>query len=112
VANVLVGLFPGTPQWLVLRRHVESAAWWPGLTLLGLAVGFSAGFLVVRLGLVDVVPAFRPEDFPSGKVLTLVGAVAGAGYGAVTGPQLARKLSRLRPSGDAALSASGPTAEV
>ena len=109
VANVLVGLFPGTPQWLVLRRHVEPGAWWPGLTLLGLAVGFSAGFLVVRLGLVDVVPVFRPEDFPSGKVLTLVGAVAGAGYGAVTGPQLARKLSRLRPSGDATLLASGPT---
>jgi len=107
-SGVLVGLFPGTPQWLVLRHHVEPAAWWPGLTLLGLAVGFGAGFLVVRLGLVDVVPVFRPEDFPSGKVLTLVGAVAGAGYGAVTGPALVRTLSRLRPSGDAFLSAPGP----
>jgi hypothetical protein len=108
-AGVLVGLLPGTPQWLVLRRHVGPAAWWPGLTLLGLAAGFGAGFLVVRLGLVEVVRVFRPEDFPSGKVLTLVGAVAGAGYGAVTGPALARVLSRLRPSRDAAVPASGPT---
>lgn len=108
-ASVLVGLLPGTPQWLVLRRHVDPAAWWPGLTLLGLAVGFGAGFLVVRLGLVDLVPVFRPEDFPSGKVLTLVGAVAGGGYAAVTGRALVRSLTRPRPSGNAAVPASGAT---
>src|SRR5215470_15292061 len=40
--GVLVGLLPGTAQWLLLRRHVESATWWPGLTLVGLAAGFGA----------------------------------------------------------------------
>ena len=100
--GVLVGLLPGTAQWLVLRRCVESAAWWPGLTLLGLVAGFGTGFLVVRLGLVEFLPLLRPEDFPSGKALTLVGAVAGAVYAIVSGPALARALSRVTPTGDAA----------
>ncbi len=101
-AGVLVGLLPGTFQWLVLRRHVESARWWPGLTLLALAAGFGAGLAVVRFGLIDVVPLFRDTDFPSGKVLTLVGALAGAVYAVVTGPALARMLNSLRPGSEAA----------
>jgi hypothetical protein len=99
---VLVGLLPGTFQWLVLRRHVGSAAWWPGWTLLGLVAGFGAGLVVVRLGLVDVVPLFRDTDFPSGKVLTLVGAVAGAVYAVVVGPALARTLGRQQAEAEAA----------
>jgi len=98
-AGVLVGLLPGTFQWLVLRRHVESAPWWPGLTLLGLATGFGAGFVVVRFGLVDVVPVFRDTDFPSGKVLALVGAVSGAVYAVVIGPALGRIFTRLQAEG-------------
>ena len=101
-AGVLVGLLPGTFQWLVLRRHAESATRWPWLTLLGLVAGFGAGFLVVRLGLVEVVPLFRDTDFPSGKVLTLVGAVSGAVYAVVIGPTLARALSRPQAEGAAA----------
>jgi hypothetical protein len=101
-AGVLVGLLPGTFQWLVLRRHAESATRWPWLTLLGLVAGFSAGFLVVRLGLVEIVPLFRDTDFPSGKVLTLVGAVCGAVYAVVIGPTLARTLSRPQAEGEAA----------
>jgi len=100
-AGLLVGLLPGTFQWLVLRRHVGSAAWWPGWTLLGLVAGFGAGFVVVRFGLVDVVPLFRDTDFPSGKVLTLVGAVAGAVYAVVVGPALARTLGRQQAEGEA-----------
>jgi hypothetical protein len=101
-AGVLVGLLPGTFQWLVLRRRVESATWWPGLTLLGLAAGFGAGFVVVRLGLVDVVPVFRDTDFPSGQVLAVVGAVAGAVYAVVIGPALSRILGRVQAEGEAA----------
>ena len=99
--GVLVGLLPGTFQWLVLRRYVGSAAWWPAWTLLGLVAGFGAGF-VVRLGLVDVIPLFRDTDFPSGKVLTLVGAVSCAVYAVVIGPTLARSLSRPQAEGEAA----------
>jgi len=99
---VLVGLLPGTFQWLALRRHVGSAAWWPGWTLLGLVAGFGAGLVVVRLGLVDVVPLFRDTDFPSGKVLTLVGAVAGAVYAVVVGPALARTLGTRQAEAEAA----------
>jgi hypothetical protein len=90
--GVLVGLLPGTFQWLVLRRHGELARWWPGWTLLGLAAGFGAGLVVVRFGLVDLVPLFRDTDFPTGNVLTVVGALAGAVYAVVTGPALARIL--------------------
>ncbi|MDR2984090.1 MAG: hypothetical protein LBV34_04535 [Nocardiopsaceae bacterium] len=93
-AGVLVGLVPGLPQWLLLRRHATSAAWWPALNLLGVATGFGCGFLVVRLGLVELVPLLRPEDFPSGKALTLVGVVAGTVYALVTGRVLAKALSR------------------
>jgi hypothetical protein len=101
-AGVLAGLLPGTFQWLVLRRHFESATWWPGLTLLGLVAGFGAAFVVVRLGLVDVVPVFRDTDFPSGKVWIVAGAVVGAVYAVVIGPALARTLSRLPAEGEAA----------
>jgi len=95
--GVLVGLLPGTFQWLVLRRQGESAKWWPGWNLLGLAAGFGAGLVVVRFGLVDVVPLFRDTDFPSGKVLTVVGAVAGAVYAVLTGSTLAGLLGRRAP---------------
>jgi hypothetical protein len=107
-AGILVGLLPGTFQWLVLRRNVESAAWWPGLTLLGLVAGFGSGLVVARFGFVNVVPLFVDTDFPSGKVLIVVGAVAGAGYAVVTGPALARALRRLRSSGGDAVPAPAP----
>ena len=69
--------------------------------MLGLVAGFGAGLIVVRLGLVDVVPLFRDTDFPSGKVLTLVGAVAGAVYAVVVGPALARTLGRQQTEAEA-----------
>jgi hypothetical protein len=63
---------------------------------------------VVRFGLVDVVPLFRDTDFPSGKVLTVVGALAGAVYAVVTGPALARMLNSLRPGSEAAVAVPVP----
>jgi hypothetical protein len=94
----LVGLLPSTFQWLTLRRHVGSATWWPGWTLVGLAAGFGGGLVVAR-GFVTVIPVFLDTDFPSGKVLTVVGAVAGAVYSSITGPPLERALSRLQTRG-------------
>jgi hypothetical protein len=89
----LVGLLPGTFQWLTQRRHIESVTWWPVCTLVGLAVGFGAGLVVAR-GFVSVIPVFLDTDFPSGKVLTMVGAVAGAVYASVTGQVLAKAVRR------------------
>ena len=69
------------------------------MTLAGLAAGFGAALVVARFGLVDVIPVFVDTDFPSGKVLTVVGAVAGAVYAVITGPTLNRMLGRQRLQG-------------
>jgi hypothetical protein len=98
VAGCLVlGLLPGTLQWLVLRRQLDRVGWWPVVSLAGLVVGFGVGFVVVRWGMVSVVSWLRPEDFPSAKALVLVGAVTGTLYGAVSWPALAR-LRRAAPA--------------
>jgi hypothetical protein len=107
-AGILFGLFAGTPQWLVLRRHAETTAWWSALTLLGLIAGFGTGLAVARLGLVNVVPVFVETDFPSGKVLTVVSALGGAIYALVTGPALARTLSRIKQTGETPTAVPGP----
>ncbi len=91
---ILIGLVPSTAQWLVLRRQVDRAGWWPVAGLGGFAVGFGGGFAVARWGMVNIVHWLRPEDFPSAKALVLVGAVAGILYGAVTWPALTRLLRR------------------
>jgi hypothetical protein len=95
---ILIGLAPGTLQWLVLRQQVGRAGWWPLASVGGFAVGFGGGFAVVRWGLVEVVAWLRPEDFPSAKALVLVGAVTGVLYGVVTWPVLARLLRRAAAS--------------
>ena len=66
----------GAAQWLVLRRHVQQAAWWipasavGGLVFVALAFGISTPYRGVT---------YEP----------LYGAVGGAGYGAITGIALA-----------------------
>lgn len=95
---ILIGLVPSTAQWLVLRRQVDRAGWWPVAGLGGFAVGFGGGFAVARWGMVNVVHWLRPEDFPSAKALVLVGAVTGTLYAAVTWPALARLLRRAAPA--------------
>jgi hypothetical protein len=45
---------------------------------------------MVRWGMVDVLPWFRPEDFPSARPLLLVGTVAGAARAATTWRTLVR----------------------
>jgi hypothetical protein len=87
---IMIGLVPSSLQWLVLRRQVGRAGWWPLASLGGFAVGFGGGFAVVRWGMVDVVHWLRPEDFPSAKALVLVGAVTGTLYALATWPTLAR----------------------
>jgi hypothetical protein len=89
---ILIGLPPSTLQWLLLRRQVDRAGWWPLASLGGLVAGFGGGFAVVRWGMVNVVAWLRPEDFPSAKALVLVGAVTGTLYAAVTWPALTRLL--------------------
>lgn len=89
-------LLPGTLQWLALRPR-PAAKRWPLVAAAGLAMGIAAGGVVVRWGLVDLVPWLTPEDFPSARALVCVGAVAGTGYGALTAPTIER-LDRLGPS--------------
>jgi len=85
----VVGLLPASAQWLILRRRVPAGRW-QLISLVGLALGLVLAFVVVRLGLVLVVPWLRPEDFPSAKASVAVGAVTGLVYGAVTRSTVAR----------------------
>jgi len=44
----LVGAGLGTAQWPVLRRHIAGARWWPIASAVGMAVGLSAGVVLVE----------------------------------------------------------------
>ena len=72
-------------QWLVLRRDCAGAYWWPLVTMGALFVAFFAGFVVAMS-----MPFLAPTDFPSGKALVIVGAVAGPIYGYFTWLYLAQ----------------------
>ena len=69
----------GLAQWLILRRELVGAGWWPIVNSAGLFLGFSVGLVVAK-----VVPWLAPTQFPSAQALGLVGAVAGPIYGAST----------------------------
>ncbi len=76
-------------QWLVLRRDVDGAAWWPLGNLVGLFAGFGLSFAAV-MSLGNVLPLLEPTDYPSAKAFVLIGVVAGVVYGAVTWSALAQ----------------------
>src|SRR5262245_31673624 len=82
-----------TVQWLVLRRVAPYVGPWPVITLAGLVAGAAVCFAVVRLGLVEVIHWFTPEDFPAGRPLAIVGAITSVTYALITWPTLSRVLS-------------------
>jgi hypothetical protein len=85
--SVGLGLVPSMAQWVAMRRFGFDARW-PATSTVALMLGLIVGFLVVRWGLVHVITWLTPEDFPSAKVLILVGGVTGTVYGAMTGRYL------------------------
>jgi hypothetical protein len=84
VVAVLIAFLPSGAQLLVLRRRTRKASGWLVVSLAGLAGGLTAAAVVVRWGLVEVVPWLTEYDFPSAKALAPVGAVTGLVYGLVT----------------------------
>jgi hypothetical protein len=94
VGILAIGLLPAGSQALVLRGRVHGASQWVwgagGAFFLSILVAFA----VVRLGLVNLIGWFRPEDFPSAKAFVLIGALAGLLYAAVSGALLVRLLGR------------------
>jgi len=44
----IVGLSLGTAQWPIIRRHVSSSWWWVIVSALGMAVGLTAGVILVE----------------------------------------------------------------
>jgi hypothetical protein len=44
----IVGLGVGTAQWPIIRRHMPSSGWWIVLSALGMAVGLTAGVILVE----------------------------------------------------------------
>ena len=94
VLSVLaLALLPGTLQWTMLRKRSPRAWAWPWVTLGGLFAGLAAAALVVRFGLVYLIPWLQPEDFPSAKALICAGLVMGAVYGVSTRSTLRRTLA-------------------
>ena len=94
VLSVLaLALLPGTLQWTMLRKRSPRAWAWPWVTLGGLFAGLAAAALVVRFGLVYLIPWLQPEDFPSAKALICAGLVMGAVYGMSTRSTLRRTLA-------------------
>jgi hypothetical protein len=92
VSALVVAFLPSVAQWFVLRRRTPNAKWWPLVNLAGLIAGFAVAGVVVRWGLVDVVPWLTPYDFPSAKALVCVGGITGLGYGFVTAGWTERSL--------------------
>ena|ERR1700676_414145 len=46
----IVGFSLGTAQWPIIRRHVASSGWWIVVSALGMAVGLTAGVVLVESG--------------------------------------------------------------
>jgi hypothetical protein len=44
----VVGLSLGTAQWPIIRRHMASSGWWVVASTLGLAIGLTAGVILVE----------------------------------------------------------------
>src|SRR5437879_48596 len=44
----IVGLSLGTAQWPIIRRHLSSSWWWVVVSALGMAVGLTAGVILVE----------------------------------------------------------------
>lgn len=44
----IVGLGLGTAQWPIIRRHMSSSGWWIVVSALGMAVGLTAGVILVE----------------------------------------------------------------
>lgn len=68
----------GIPQWLVLRRHFSQSGWWA----LSVSIGLLAALLAMILRLLG------------GGIAALLGVIAPAVYGAITGKALVRLLQR------------------
>ncbi len=106
IPGIVVFALPSVVQWLVMRRHV-AADRWPLVGFAGLIAGFVAAAVVVRWGLVDVIPWLTPYDFPSAKALICAGAVIGTTYGIVTG----RPIGRIMRQADRPTTSRARTAE-
>ncbi|HEY7020566.1 MAG TPA: hypothetical protein VH349_05575 [Ktedonobacterales bacterium] len=101
-----IGFLPSVAQWVILRRQTKGAGWWILVSGASCLLGFSIGFALARLGLTEAIRLFRPEDFPSAKSWSLAGVIAGALYGALSGPLLVRLLRPSAPSTGAVASVS------
>jgi hypothetical protein len=91
----------GAFQWLVLRRDVDGAAWWPLGNLVGLFAGFGVSTALV-MPLANVMYLLEPTDYPSAKAFVLIGVLAAVIYGAVTWTALGQLRRRAVPDTSAA----------
>jgi hypothetical protein len=76
-----LGVFLGTAQWLVLKRHVRRAAWWIPANCLAWAAGMPLTFVGADLAFASREPAMAVLLL--GLSLLATGLVVGAVHGAV-----------------------------
>src|SRR5262245_40863035 len=88
----------GFGQWLILRRQVQGAGWWPLVNAVALGAGFGIGLVFAM-----VLPWLEGTDFPSAKALVFVGLAGGPVYAGLTW----LFLSQLRPASGSVVE-SGP----
>jgi hypothetical protein len=84
LSGAAIGTSLGIAQWVVLRRHVEQAAWWVLASVAAWAVGWSI------IGVVG-----EAAGGPTGMAY-LIGATGAAAAGIITGVALVRLLRQRR----------------
>src|SRR5215469_4088865 len=80
----IVGLGLGTAQWPIIRRHISSSGWWIVASVLGMAVGLTAGVI-----LVEQIARATSAGQPNFRMLGIVARAASFGtIGAIAGASL------------------------
>lgn len=81
----IVGLGLGTAQWPLIRRHMPSSGWWIVASVLGMAVGLTAGVILVEQiarATTGGQPNFRTLGIAARAVsFGTIGVMAGASLG-------------------------------
>lgn len=84
VLGMVVGVFTGIVQWLIVRQHIPKSRWWVLATIVGLTVGLAIGMTARWLTLWSVF-GMMGGNFHDMMLRGLGGTLRGVVGGAITG---------------------------